>query len=65
MEVRTVSTQLYDLSTRNSDRYEVLARQAERVGDAELTGFYRAMRDEERRNAARASLLFARGAAER
>ena len=60
-----MSKQLYDVSTRNSGRYEVLARQAERVGDAELTGFYRAMRDEERRNVARASLLFARGAAGR
>jgi len=42
---------VYDIAMQNADRYEALARRAESGSDGELAGFFRRMRDENRRNA--------------
>lgn len=42
---------LYDTAMRNADRYEALAERAESGSDGERAGFFRRMRDENRRNA--------------
>ena len=44
---------LYDFAMRNAGRYDALARSAERTGDDELAGFFRHMRDDDRRSAQR------------
>lgn len=55
---------LYDVAMQNADRYEALARRAERGNDGELAGFFRRMRDENRRNAEEAKQLLAQRVAE-
>lgn len=55
---------LYDVTMRNADRYHALARSAERTGDDELAGFFRRMRDDNRRSAQEARRLLAQRIAE-
>lgn len=55
---------LYTIATLNADRYEALARKAERSDDDELADFFRAMRDSGRRNAEKAKALLAQRTAE-
>lgn len=50
---------LYAIAQRNADRYEALARSAERSDDDELADFFRAMRDDSRRRAEEAKRLLA------
>ena len=50
---------LYDTAMRNADRYEALAERAESGTDGERAGFFRRMRDENRRNAEEAERILA------
>ena len=59
-----MKAELYDLAMRNADRYDALARSAERSGDGELAGFFRRMRDDNRRSAQEARRLLAQRLAE-
>jgi len=63
-EVICVKAALYDVTMRNADRYHALARSAERTGDDELAGFFRRMRDDNRRSAQEARRLLAQRIAE-
>jgi len=56
--------ELYGIALRNADRYEALARNAERSGDDELAGFFRRMRDENRRSAEEARRFLSQRVAE-
>ncbi|HJQ30461.1 MAG TPA: hypothetical protein VJ827_14065 [Rubrobacter sp.] len=56
--------ELYSIALFNADRYEALARRAEKASDAELAEFFRAMRNESRENAERAKELLAQRVAE-
>ena len=56
--------ELYYVALRNADRYQTLTRRAERVGDDELAEFFRAMRDDGRRNAEKVKRLLAQRLAE-
>jgi len=59
-----VKDELYSVAMRNADRYDALARSAERTGDDELVGFFRRMRDDNRRSAEEAKRLLAQRVAE-
>jgi rubrerythrin len=59
-----VKDELYDIALLNADRYEALARRAERASDGELADFFRTMRNESRKNAERAKELLAGRVAE-
>jgi rubrerythrin len=59
-----VKDELYSISLLNADRYEALARRAEKASDEELADFFRAMRNESRENAERAKELLAQRVAE-
>ena len=50
---------LYEAVLRDVDRYEELARRAEGFADDELAGFFRGIRDENRRRAEEARRLLA------
>ena len=55
---------LYEAVLRDVDRYEELARRAEGFADDELAGFFRGIRDENRRRAEEARRLLAQRVAE-
>ncbi len=55
---------LYTIASLNADRYEALARKAERSDDDELAEFFRAMRDNNRHNSEKALNLLAQRVAE-
>lgn len=55
---------LYTIALANADKYESLARRAERSDDQELADFFRRMRDDSRANADRAKVLLAQRLAE-
>ena len=55
---------LYTIALANAERYEALARRAERGDDQELADFFRRMRDDSRANADRAKVLLAQRLAE-
>jgi hypothetical protein len=55
---------LYEAVLRDVDRYEELARRAENFADDELAGFFRGIRDENRRRAEEAKRLLAQRVAE-
>ncbi|MBA3424912.1 MAG: hypothetical protein ACR2HO_11830 [Rubrobacteraceae bacterium] len=56
--------ELYSVAMQNADRYDALARSAERTGDDELASFFRRMRDDNRRSAEEAKRLLAQRVAE-
>ena len=56
--------ELYSIALLNADRYEALARRAEKASDEELADFFRAMRNESRESAERAKELLAQRVAE-
>lgn len=56
--------ELYSIALLNADRYEALARRAEKASDEELADFFRAMRNESCENAERARELLAQRVAE-
>lgn len=56
--------ELYSIALLNADRYEALARRAERSSDDELAEFFRALRNESRNNAERAKGLLSQRVAE-
>lgn len=56
--------ELYGVALQNADRYDALARSAERTGDDELAGFFRRMRDQNRRSAEEAKRLLTQRVAE-
>ena len=64
VEVICVKDELYGIAMQNADRYGALARSAEGRGDDELAGFFRRMRDENRRSAEEAKRLLAQRVAE-
>jgi rubrerythrin len=55
---------LYEAVLRDVGRYEELARRAESLADDELAGFFREIRDENRRRADQARRLLAQRIAE-
>lgn len=55
---------LYTIALANADKYESLARRAEKGDDQELADFFRRMRDDSRANADRAKVLLAQRLAE-
>lgn len=55
---------LYEAVLQDVERYEDLARRAEDTGDDELAGFFRGVRDENRRRAEDAERLLAQRVAE-
>jgi rubrerythrin len=59
-----VKDELYSIALLNAERYEALARRAEKASDEELADFFRAMRNESRENAERAKELLAQRVAE-
>jgi rubrerythrin len=59
-----VKDELYSIALLNADRYEALARRAEKASDEELADFFRAMRNESHENAERAKELLAQRVAE-
>jgi hypothetical protein len=59
-----VKDELYSIALLNADRYEALARRAEKASDEELAGFFRAMRNDSREKAERAKELLAQRVAE-
>lgn len=64
VEVSGVKETLYNIAMQNVDRYESLARHAERTGDGELAGFFRRMRDHNRQSAEDAKRLLSQRVAE-
>ena len=56
--------ELYAIALLNAERYEALARRAEKASDEELADFFRAMRNESRKNAQKARELLAQRVAE-
>lgn len=56
--------ELYTIALANAEKYEGLARKAEKGDDQELADFFRRMRDDSRANADRAKALLAQRLAE-
>jgi rubrerythrin len=59
-----VKDELYTIALANAEKYDSLARRAEKSDDQELADFFRRMRDHSRANADRAKVLLAQRLAE-